>query len=380
MKLRASADGRVRNSHQYHGASTGRWAGRGLQVQNFPRGRKHSKDDGKQIAYTNEICDLIANGDKDRLDIFYGPTMDAIADSLRGMLIAPPGHELIASDFSAIEARVLAWLAGEESVLDVFRGHGKIYEHAAAGIYHVPAEKVTKEQRQIGKVAILACGYGGGVGAFQAMARNYHVRVKDEEAESIKKAWRESHPRIVRYWYDLEEAAILTLKTGGKCSAGARGREVVFKKSGSFLWAKLPSGRVICYPYPELRTVTTPWGSEKESLTFMTELADPKKAPKLLPDENSHGKWQRISTYGGSLAENMTQAVARDILRDAMFRLESKGFGTILHVHDECVVEVPSPCDDRTVRLVETIMAEVPAWASGLPLAAEGWHGPRYRK
>lgn len=185
MRDRASSDGRVRGTMQYHGANTGRWAGRGIQVQNFPRGNLKPSDVDDAINHFN---------DRDYLNMMYDAPLDVLASCLRAMIVAKPGHDLVAADFSAIEARVLAWLAGEEKVLDIFRTHGKIYEHAAAGIYHVDMDSVSKAQRQIGKVAVLALGYGGGVGAFQSMARNYNVKVADAEADNIKAAWREAHP------------------------------------------------------------------------------------------------------------------------------------------------------------------------------------------
>jgi DNA polymerase len=368
MKERASHDARVRGIHQYHGAATGRWAGRGIQTQNFPRG----------MLKPHEVADAIAHlGDRDYLDVMYAAPMDVIASCLRGMLTAAPGKDLCAVDFSAIEARVLAWLAGQESVLDIFRTHGKIYEHAAAGIYHVPMESVTKAQRQIGKVAVLALGYGGGVGAFQSMARVYGVKVPDAEADEIKTSWRAAHEKIVQYWYDLEDAAIRALMRGGKHTAGAAGREATYVKSGSFLWCKLPSGRVLCYPYPEIRTVETPWGAQKEALTYMT-VADPNRKAKTLPDPNASGSWQRISTYGGSLAENVTQAVARDLLSDAMLRFEQRGVNIVMHCHDEIVAEVE--CGKSQVKELEAAVSELPSWAVGMPVSAEGWQGARYRK
>lgn len=371
MKERASSDGRVRGIHQFHGANTGRWAGRGIQLQNFPRNRP--------TTHAEDVDDIFAHlHDRDYIDAIYGPTMDAIADCMRGMIVPAPGHDFVAADFSAVEARVLAWLAGEESVLEIFRGHGKIYEHAAAGIYHVPMDTVTKNQRQIGKVAVLALGYGGGIGAFQSMAKNYGIKVPDAEADEIKSAWREAHPNIVSYWYEVERAAIEALTSKGTVYAGPVGRQVAFRKAGSFLWCKLPSGRCLCYPYPEIRTVTTPWGAENDALTYMTVVADTKG--KILPDPNSSGKWCRISTYGGSLAENLTQAVARDLLAEAMVRLEAAGFPIVFHVHDEVITEVPKDSPADTLARVERIMSEVPAWATGLPLAAEGWRGPRFRK
>lgn len=359
MRDRASSDSRVRGCFQYHGASTGRWAHRGIQPGNLPRPRHGTKQP--------HIEDMIANlHSRDYIDMNYGPVMDAMADCVRGMITASPGHELIAMDFSAVEARVLAWLAGEEGVLDIFRTHGKIYEHAASGIYRKPLEKVTKDERQIGKVAVLALGYGGGVGAFQSMARNYGVQVDDDRAEKIKSAWREAHPKIVQYWYDLERAAIQGTEFNALTAAGAPGRQVKFRRDGSFLWCKLPSGRVLCYPYPTIKHREMPWGDSKPALHFIAV--------------NIGNKWEETHTYGGSLAENVTQAVARDLLADAMIRLEHNGFPVVLHVHDEAVVEVPADAPADTIRKAENIMAEQPWWAKELPLAAEGWRGVRYRK
>jgi DNA polymerase len=656
MKNRASRDGRVRGCFQYHGASTGRWAHRGIQPGNLPRPRKLTKDDDENVRLILHINELIARNQHQLLDMIYGPTMDAMADSIRGMIIASPGHELVAMDFSAIEARVLAWLAGEEKVLDIFRTHGKIYEHAASGIYRKDIREVTKAERQIGKVACfgphtqvltnngiksmiavtqrdllwdgvewvqhegvvcqgskqvisvaglevtpdhlirtnqtwtrarelassesilrqaletgsenlpclgssgtsmarvirtwfacnvpvrlrriwswittcvkgealgatyaprgkrgigakifgrmqtsfrttatgadfstasprastgattpttpdmsimgaeaclytspgaridgnfwpissrsrvgisrllnltasmlmgatppatfglsaerktrrtnaesahsrsesrnwrpvydvvnagprhrftvmtsrgpllvhncLALGYGGGVGAFQSMARVYGVKVDDTLADEIKRAWRESHAKIVRYWYDLEKAAINAVELGVVCKAGPIGRQVVFKKSGSFLWCRLPSGRVLCYPYPSVKSITTPWGEDKSALHFWSVNGVTKK-------------WEETKTYGGSLSENITQAVARDLLAEAMLRLHDAGYPVVMHVHDEVVTEIAEDIGDEVITEIEGIVSVVPDWATGLPLSAEGWRGFRYRK
>lgn len=360
MKNRASADGRVRGCFQFHGAATGRWAHRGIQPGNLPRPRY-----GIKPKHIHEMFDMLSN--RDLLDMSYGPVLDAMSDCIRGMITAGPGRELVAMDFSAIEARALAWLAGEESVLEIFRTHAMIYEHAAAGIYGVPLDKVTSDQRQIGKVAVLALGYGGGVGAFQSMARVYGVKVGDGQADEIKRAWRESHPRIVQYWHDLENAAINAVQYGKVTTAGPKGREVVFRKAGSFLWCKLPSGRVLCYPYPVVREKEMPWGGTKPVLHYMAV-------------NGVTNKWEETSTYGGSLAENVTQAVAACLLREAILRLEDADYDVVMHVHDEVVVEVPATAGPETEQEIEHLMAVVPAWAAGLPLAAEGWRGFRYRK
>ena len=360
MRERASSDGRVRGTAQYHGASTGRWAHRGIQPGNLPRPRN-----GIKPKHISEMIGMLGN--RDLLDMSYGPVMAALADCIRGMLIPAPGNDFVAADFSAIEARVLAWLAGEEKVLDIFRTHGKIYEHAAAGIYHKPMDEVNKDERQIGKVAVLALGYGGGVGAFQSMARVYGVKVEDGEADGIKVAWREAHKKIVRYWYDLEGAAVNAVELGVVCKAGPAGRQVAFVKKGSFLWCRLPSGRVLCYPYPVVKDTKTPWGDMKSALHFMSV-------------NGTTNKWEETSTYGGSLAENVTQAVARDLLAHGMMSLEHQGYPIVMHVHDEVVVEIPTSSDDTTLKRIESLMSETPSWAAGLPVTAEGWRARRFQK
>ncbi|VWC95516.1 DNA polymerase I [Burkholderia lata] len=390
MKDRASADGRVRGTKQYHGANTGRWAGRGMQTDNYPRPRRGIKP--------KHIEDIIVHlHDRDYVDLMYGPVLDALSDSLRGMIVAPADHDVLAADFSNIEGRVLAWLAGEEWKLQAFRDYDAgvgpdIYKLTYSTSFNVPIESVDDNDRQIGKVEELAFGFGGGVGAGQNMARVYGVNAPDETVDAWKRAWRAKHPmiadtwqngvRVSGYWGDLEEAAIKATLTGGRAwTAGATGRQVMFKRAGSFLWCRLPSGRVLCYPYPEIRQVETPWGASKEALTYMTELdSTARKKAKVLDDPNAKGNWCRISTYGGSLAENVTQAVARDLLADALLRLEDAGFPVVMHIHDEAVVEIATQCDDATLACVEKLMVETPAWAKGLPVTAEGWRARRYRK
>lgn len=383
MKQRASDDGRVRGTKQYHGASTGRWAGRGMQTDNYPKPRVGIEPE--------HVTDMIAHlGERAYLDVMYGPVMDALADTLRGMIVAKDGRTLCAADFSNIEGRVLAWLAGEEWKLRAFREYDAktgpdLYLIAASKAYGRPASDFNKRspEREVGKRCELAFGFGGGVGAwrkFETYATKDYVPFPDEQVNGIKTAWREAHSKLTYYWHDLECAAINAVQFAGTpCKAGAPHRQVTFKKAGSFLWCKLPSGRVLCYPYPEIRDIETPWGELKSALTFMTVLDDAKrKQGRFLEDPMGAGDWRRISTYGGSLAENVTQAVARDLLRDAIFRLEEAGYEVVMHVHDEVVCEVDSRADH--VEKIETIMCQVPPWAAGLPVTAEGWTGKRYRK
>jgi DNA polymerase len=368
MQNGVSRDGRLRGLFAYHGAATGRFASRRIQVQNFPR------PDLEQEAIDNVFHILKAyptDVATQSIELLYGAPMKVLSDCLRGFLIAAPGHALIASDFSNIEGRVLAWLADETWKVAAFKefddGTGPdLYKMMASLIYGVEVKQVSKDERLIGKVAELACGYGGGVGAFQAMAKAFQLKIPDTTADSIKKRWRESNKNIVRYWYALEAAAmqaVLNPRVTFKVSEGLKA--IKFKTSGSFLWCRLPSGRVICYPYPKIESLEMPWGDMKECLTYMSV-------------NSLTNKWERGKTYGGSLCENVCQAVARDLLVDAMIRLENLGFPVVMHVHDEIVCEVLSA--NANVTRMEEIMTAVPAWATGLPISAEGWAATRYRK
>ena len=386
---RACADSRVRGVFQYWGATTGRWAGRGIQPHNFPR-----------PTISQEAIDQVFTQlhSSEEIELFHGPVLSTVSNALRGFIKAPDGKEFIAADFSAIEARVLAWLAGSTEELNLFRVGGKIYEKAASEIHGVPENKVTKDQRQIGKVARLALGYQGGVNAFQQMARGYGVRITPEVAqdlwgrspiprkekakwgweqrgrksgipksewlgcELIKLAWREANPEIVRYWADVEAAAMKAVQQPGKTVSL---RNVSYKVKGSFLFCRLPSGRCIAYPYPEIKEVKTSWGEIKPMLRYKGE--DVRK------------RWERTNAYGGLLVENITQAVSRDLLAEAMLRCESSKLPVVLHVHDEIVCEVDE-ASPITVQEFEKLVAEVPFWAGDLPISAEGWRGKRYRK
>ena len=370
MKDLVGEDGRVRNIHQYHGAGTGRWAGRGIQTQNFPRPRAMSEDPAV-------VEDIIGHFDqRDYIDMMYGPVLDAVADTLRGMIISALGHDLLDADFANIEGRVLAWLAGEEWKIQAFRDYDAgtgpdLYIVAYAKAFSEDPATINKKswKRQVGKVMELAFGDQGGVGAWRTMEKPYRAvlpkEFSDEEANDFKTRWREAHPRVVQYWYDLEEAAVGACLEGGVHTAGARGRLTSFVKKGSFLWCKLPSNRVLCYPYPQIVEKEVPWGGTKPSLQYMSVNGVTKK-------------WELTDTYGGKLAENVTQAVARDILAEAMMRLEQRDYPIVMHVHDEIVCEVPEGFG--SVEEMESIMSELPPWATGLPVAAEGFRAKRFRK
>ena len=343
FKVGTMNDHRMRGIFQFYGAvSTGRWSGRRVQPQNFPRPTCSQK----------EIERRIDDGDMSSLQ--------DVSDCLRGMIAANKGAELVCADFSAIEARALAWLAGEDKVIDAFIEGRDLYKIAAADIYGVKYEEVTKDQRQVGKVAILALGYQGAKGAFNAMASGYGVKLQDAQVEKIVAAWREANQNIVNWWYDLDRAAQRAIThVGDKVKVG----RTIFQYHHRHLWMKIPSGRLMCFPLAKIKTIDKPWGKGK-AITYMGE------------NTYTH-KVERLSTYGGKIAENITQAIARDLLAEALVRVETAGYKVCMHVHDELVAHLH---EGGGVKEFENIMAEVPAWADGLPLAAEGWQGRRYRK
>lgn len=342
--------GRAHGMLLYHGASTGRWSSTGINVQNLPR---------PSFSDTDTCIELFAYRDPEIIDMLYDDTMEALSSCLRGMITAPEGKRLLAADYSAIEARVLAWLAGQEDVLAVFRGHGKLYEHTAAQIYRIPIEQISKDQRQIGKVAALALGYQGAVGAFQSMAGNYGLKVPDEQAEQIKDDWRAANKHIVKFWRKLDDAAIEAVRSNQQCSVGNKG--IAFKVSGGFLYCRLPSGRLLAYCQPKIAEGT--FGNDQVSYMGVDPLTR---------------KWCRQYIYGGKWAENITQAVARDLMAAAMLRVEAAGYEVVLSVHDELLAEAPE--GHGSLQEFEALMCELPPWAGGLPIAAAGFEAKRYRK
>lgn len=315
--------------------------------------------------------------DEDFIGEWYGPFMRVLSSCIRGYIIPDEGKEFIGADLRNIEGVTLPWLAGEEWKLDAFRNnfwHGGpgMYEITAAGILEKDIKDVTKDERQkYGKTSELALGYQGGVGAYQQMAVNLGIKIPDEQADIIKLGWREKNSMIVQYWYDVERAALKACQNpGGKYYAGVEGRQVCFRVVGDFLMCMLPSGRPLMYPYPALRETDTPWGEKKLAVTFMTIDSRPKSKTK--------GLFVRMSSYGGKFVENITQAVARDVLFASQPKLEAAGYPIVLHVHDENVSEVPKGFG--TIEEYESIMTEDLGWTKDLPLAAEGFRGMRYRK
>jgi len=350
MLKRANSDGRARSLFMYHGASTGRWAGKGIQPQNLPRG---------SFSDTELAIQLIRDRDLEGIKFFYGDPMDAMSTCVRPMLTAKPGHTLVCADFSSIEGRVLAWLAGEEHILQDYRDGKDPYKVAAAGILGVAYEDVTKEERQTpGKVGELACGYQGGPGA----ARQFGATGSDEDIEdSIIHPWRDNRPMTVKLWKELEKAAIAAVSTGRVIEY----RGIKFGVSDGFLFMRLPSGRLLAYRSPEVKMAPTPWGKPAPKLGFMGV-------------NSLTYKWQRQTTYGGKLAENLTQAVARDLLVLAMKNAEAAGYPTVMHVHDEAIAEIPE--GKGSLEEYCNLLEVSPPWLAGCPIEADGWIGRRYRK
>lgn len=435
----ACRDGRARGLLSYYGATTGRWAGRRIQTQNMPRPAKGFKPADAEAVMTYLKYPSAAACIRHE----YGSVMDAVSWSLRSFIKAPPGHRFITADYSNIEGRVLAWLAGEEWKVEAFRefdtGRGyDLYKLAYAKSFGVPVEQVDDDgQRQIGKVQELALGYSGGIGSFISMGANYGV-VPEHIAAAVKAitpadlwndtlkrlpapgtrfraglepevwcglrivvdSWRAAHPHVVHFWRALEDAAIEAVEYPGQV-INVPGGLVKYRKAGDFLQCKLPSGRCITYPYAEMkRFPSMNWEAKRDELKYALEHAPPEDKAMLVTKIAEHErniewaasltywgvsskagsskKWKQQRAYGGLLAENVTQAVARDCLAEAIPRLEAAGYPVVMHVHDEIVSEVPNSKGD--LKEFAHIMCAQNEWAAGLPVVAAGWEGERYRK
>lgn len=398
----ASVDGRARGLHLYHGASTGRWAGRGIQSQNMPRGTGTVKD-------PETAAPDFLHGSVKWIDMLHGTPMSAVSDMLRACITASKGHRLVVADFASIEGRVTAWLAGETWKVEAFvlndegRGPG-MYELAASGIYGLPVAEIGKKsmERQVGKAAELGLGFGGGVMAFDAMAKVYGVdmagayaplsRNADPEvwdralesyerwseegllgtavlgreawiaSEVTKVQWRNKHPATVALWAGLEAAAMAAVENPSEVHAYGR---IAYLVRRGFLWCRLPSGRCLAYADPQIRSRKAPWGDESPCVTAMGM-------------DSVTNKWRRQDLYGGLLTENCVQAIARDLLAHGMQVAEGRGYPIVLHIHDEAVADVP--LGRGSLAEFEASLAALPDWADGLPVVAEGYEAFRYRK
>jgi DNA polymerase len=362
--------GTVRGMLQYYGAfRTGRWAGRLIQLQNLPRGMLNGKGAINAAVEAIMECPNLNDDFVDAIELVFGPALDVVASLLRACIVARPGKTLVVADKAQIEARVLPWLAGETAVLDVFRSGGDVYVQAAAVIYRrtFPADHkfvkgdVPDDERQIGKVAVLALGFGGGKGAFQTMAAGNGVNVGDERAEEIKSAWRAANPRIVEFWWALDRAFRAVLSGGLPQRVGF----LTVAKWANHVVIRLPSGRALVY----------------RDARLVPHSDDPTRSEISYMGLNQYtNKWERIRTYGGKLAENVTQAVARDCLAYDIVEAEKQGIEVLLTVHDELITEAPDGKGQQQLDALLALMSKTPPWAPGLPVGAAGWTGHRYRK
>lgn len=354
----AGEDDRARGIMQFYGGHTGRWAGRSLQPQNLARNTM--PDDELDVAR-----EFVKMGDFESLEMIFGEPAPIFSQLVRTAFIPSPGNRFIVSDFSAIEARVIAWIAGEEWRLEVFRNDGDIYCESASHIYHVPVVKhgINGELRQRGKVAELALGYGGAVGAMKKMDTSGSV--PEDEMQGIVTQWRAESPKIVRMWRDCQDAAVSVIRGNQpkRVLRSLQGTEFYVKlvDGTPVLFILLPSGRPIAYWDPKV--MDTEMGPR---ITYMTQ-------------NQTTRKWERCETYGGKLTENIVQSVARDCLAEKMKLLESMGYPIVFHVHDELILDVPRE-DKEAAALVDRIMGEPIDWAPGLPLKGGTYECDFYRK
>jgi DNA polymerase len=348
-------DERAHGGLLYHAATTGRWGGQGIQPQNFPKGS--IKDWDMEFGW-----EMLKSRDVDGLRAYFGSLTEPLAQALRGAIIATPGLSLYVADYASIEARVLLWLAEDEDGLEVFRQGKDIYCDMASAIYKRPIAKADAKERGMGKVAILGLGYQMGGPRFVDTCALWGITITEEFSKTVVDAYREKYWRVKELWGDQEHAAICA--TDNPFNEIKCGR-VTWYSNKKYLYCQLPSGRRLAYPFPETRMTITSWGSRRPQLTFMGV------------NPLSH-KWMRQHTYGGMIVENLVQAIARDLMAAAFVRCEDNGdFYPVLTIHDELVAEgIPG----QSVKEFEALMTTLPIWATGCPVAAEGWTGERYKK
>jgi len=387
MQEKIGDGNRLHGNIMYHGASTGRWVSTGVNLQNIARPTLDA-DKCIQLIETRDIESFSKEG----ID-----PIEALSSSIRGMLIPTRGQKFIVGDYASIEARALAWLAGQKDKLEIFRGDGKIYEHTASLMFRKPLEKITKEDRFLGKIAELACGYGGGAKAFYLMAENYGVDISKERANKLKNDWRRANPHIVKFWGNIEKCAKDSIRYG----VLRKYRNIQFITKNNFLWCKLPSGRTLAYYHPVCKaekvlcyTVDSVGGATStevyngaihgEKKYFFEEARKNGAEPyefdssviEFLGTDSRTRKWSKQKTYGAKLVENITQAVSRDIMANSMLLLENSGYSIVLTVHDEIISETARG-DQKEFK---ALMEKTPDWADGLPVSVEAYETGRYKK
>ena len=350
LKQATTEDDRIRDTLQYHGATTGRWTGKLFQLQNLPKG---------EVKDTFQCIEMLKDESLEDFELFYPDVMGALSSCIRGMLIASPGTELYVGDYSAIEARIVMWHADEQKGLQLYINGEDIYAGMAQKIYG--KKDIDEKERELGKTVILGCGFGMSAAKFNMTCATRGIHLSEIMSTKAVEAYRTTYPKIKELWYKEENAAIEAVKTKLEIKCG----KVTWKMRDNILLCILPSGRALSYPEPDLTYGETPWGQNKLQLAFMAVNAITKK-------------WERERTYGARLVENIVQATARDILAAALLRLERNGFPVIFHVHDEIVCELSERQD--LLNEFKVLMEILPDWAESLPIKAECWKGERYRK
>ena len=396
-------DGRARGLLAYHGADTGRWAGRLIQPQNFPRGSV--KED------IDVLCDAVLTGDREYLDVMYGDPMEVMSSALRGAMTSKEGYDLICADYSSIEARGIFWLVGDEAALETFRQGRDIYVATAAEIYGIGYDEVKPDQRQMGKQAVLGLGYQMGYAKFAETCQGYGMDVSEELSKQVVETYRATYSKIKSFWREIEDAAKEAVSRSYD-SPVYLGKLKLYTKD-EFLHIELPSGRCLRYYQPRVSQVPSRFNdwielfprkqdetteayderlegiqAQSSMLTLRDFCGRFNVSPSLLKvdakltfmGQNSMTrKYTRQNTYGGKLTENVVQALSRDMMAEAMLTVDEGGlYIPLLTVHDEIVAEVPE--GQGSVKEFEDLISILPEWAEGFPLAAEGWRGKRYRK
>ena len=349
MERSVCSDGRVHGLLQFYGANrTGRFAGRLVQIQNLPQ---------NHIPDLELARELVKQGRFEDIELLYDSTPNVLSELIRTAFIPKPGCRFVVADFSAIEARVMGWLSGEEWVLDVFRGDGKLYEMTASRMFGIPMAEIGKgsPERAKGKVASLACQYGGSTGALVSMGA-LDMGLTEDELPPLVAAWRKANPHMVQFWWDVDAAAIKAVTEKQRTKVG----RIIFEYKSGILFITLPSGRKLSYVKP--RMAVNRFG--RDGLTY--------------EGISENKKWSRIETYGPKLVENIVQGTARDLLAEAMLRVEKKGYPIVMHCHDEIIAEVPE--GTGSVDEMCEVMAVQPEWAEGLPLRADGYECSFYQK
>lgn len=363
MQRATCKDGRIHGTLQYYGAGrTGRWAGRLLQPHNFPKGHIQAHEQEEIVA---DVKAADAALDFTKIEFFHGAPLDIMASLLRGCIVAGPGKDLLVADWAAIEARILAWLAGQRSLLHLFATGGDPYKAMAAKVYRVLFANVTSEQRWLGKQLILGCGYQQGSDSLQLRLAKEGLDVDDEFAGECIGSYRNDNTAIVELWEKMDTAAKNAIDNPGVVY---RNGKLAFGVHRGMLLIKLPSGRYLSYLKPTIRSITTmrhgePWTRDQIFYWGVSPVSY---------------QWEELYSYGGKLTENVVQAIARDVLADAMLRVEAAGYPVVLHVHDEVVSEVPE--GTRDLEEFRALISVVPPELTGCPLKAEVWRGKRYRK